>query len=116
MLELLSDTWDLLATIAVSCWDILLSTLSLVIIDDPFWRGVQCTVIALLVWQNRKALINGIDKVPLLGGLTARGLSMADSLAELALEKASIAWELIRRNTWDRLIKLITKTDKDLRG
>ena len=115
MLELLSDVWNLVATVLSSCWDILESAASLVIVDDPFWRGVQFTIIALLTWNNRKELIQLIDRVPLLGGLLARGLKLADSAAEMIKEKLDAAWELVRSNTWDRLVKLVLKTDDDLR-
>ena len=77
MLELLRDGWALLETIVGSCWDIIQSALSLVIINDPFWRGVELTIVVLLLWRNRKAVISGVDGVPLLGGLVARGLSFS---------------------------------------
>ena len=115
MLELLRDGWDLLLTIVLSCWDIIQSALSFVIIDDPFWRGVQLTLVALLLWKNRKAVIVGVDSVPLLGGLVARGLSLADDLSEQLLEKGSNLWLLVKSNTWDRLVKLVKKTDSELR-
>ena len=57
MLELLQDGWDLIATLAISVWNILGSMLNLVIVDDPFWRGVELTILVLLIWNNRKELI-----------------------------------------------------------
>jgi len=115
MLELLKDGWDLIATLAVSIWEILASALNLVIIDDPFWRGVELTLVALVVWNNRKELIQLIDRVPLLGGLVARGLLLAESGTELLIDKASDLWTTIRTNTWDKAVSFILKTDKDLR-
>ncbi len=116
MLELINDAWDLLVTLLLSCLNILESVGSLVIVDDPFWRGVECTIIALLIWRNRKALIAGIDKIPLLGGLVARCLVIVDEITENVIEASIGLWEIIRSNTWDRLVKLIKKTDSDLRG
>ncbi len=115
MLELLKDSWGLIITILSSCLDIVQSALSLVIIDDPFWRGVEFTIVALLLWQHRKAVISGVDSVPLLGGLVARGLSLADELAEKILEKGSQLISFVHVNTWDRLVKLVKKADSDLR-
>jgi hypothetical protein len=116
MLELLNDGWNLIVTLLLSCWNILESIGSLVIIDDPFWRGVECTIIALLIWRNRKAIIAGVDSVPLLGGLVAKCLVVADELAETVLDAALGLWDLVRTNTWDRLVKFVKKTDDNLRG
>ena len=116
MLELINDSWNLLVTLLVSCWDIINSALSLVIIDDPFWRGVEFTIVALLIWRNRKDIIALIDSIPLLGGLLARGLAIADNIAEAAVEGSLGLWRLVKANTWDRLVKLVKKTDSDLRG
>ena len=116
MLELISDAWNLVVTLLLSCWNILESVVGLVIIDDPFWRGVECTIIALLVWKNRKAIIEGVDSVPLLGGLVAKCLVVADEIAETVLDASLGLWELVRSNTWDRLVKLVKKTDDNLRG
>jgi len=116
MLELLRDGWDLVATLLMSIWDILGSALNLVIIDDPFWRGVEFVVVVLLIWNNRKELIKLIDRVPLLGGLVARGLEMAERGAEMAIKKLSSLWSLIRSNTWDKAVNFILKADKDLRN
>ena len=116
MLELISDAWALIVTLLVSCWNILESVVGLVIIDDPFWRGVECTIIALLIWRNRKEIIAGIDSIPLLGGLVARCLVVADELAEAALDTSLSLWDWVRSNTWDRLVKLVKKTDDNLRS
>ena len=116
MLELLNDGWNLVVTLLLSCWNKLQSAGNLVIVDDPFWRGVECTIIALLLWNNRKAIIEGVDSVPMLGGLVAKCLVVADEIAETALEAALGLWELVRSNTWDRLVKLVKKTDDNLRG
>ena len=116
MLELLNDAWNLILTILLSCWDILHSAVGLVIIDDPFWRGVECTIIALLIWRNRKEIIEVIDAIPLLGGLVARGLVIVDDIAETAVGAGLGLWEVVRSNTWDRLVKLVKKTDSNLRG
>ncbi len=115
MIELLKDGWDLIATLVVSAWEILASALNLVIIDDPFWRGVELTLVALVVWNNRKELIQLIDRVPLLGGLVARGLSLVESGAELLIDKASSLWNTVRAQTWDKAVSFILKADKDLR-
>lgn len=115
MLELLRDGWDLAVTLIVSAWDILGSAVNLVIIDDPFWRGVELTLLALVVWNNRKELIQLIDRIPLLGGLVARGLELSESAAEYLLDEAHSLWHLIRSNTWDKAVNFILKTDKDLR-
>ena len=115
MLELLNDGWDLIATIFISVWDILGSALNLVIIDDPFWAGVEFTIAVLLIWNNRKELIQLIDRIPLLGGLAARGLNLAEGAAEFALDKSLKLWETLRANTWDKAVKFILKTDKELR-
>ena len=115
MLELLRDGWDLIATIFIAAWDILGSALNLVIIDDPFWAGVEFTIVVLLIWNNRKELIQLVDRVPLLGGLAARGLNLADSGAELVLDKSLKLWQTLRANTWDKAVKFILKTDKNLR-
>ena len=115
MLELLQDGWDLIATLAISVWNILGSTLNLVIVDDPFWRGVELTVLVLLTWNNRKELIELIDRIPLLGGLVSRGLKLADRGAEIVVEKLGSLWESVRSKTWDKAVKFILKTDKDLR-
>ncbi len=116
MLELISDAWNLVVTLLLSCWNILESVAGLVIIDDPFWRGVECTIIALLIWKNRKSIIAGVDSIPLLGGLLARCLFVADEIAETVLDASLGLWQLVRSNTWDRLVKLIKKTDDNLRG
>ena len=115
MLELLKDCWGLLETLLVSDWDILGSALNLVIIDDPFWRGVQFIIVVLLTWNNRKELIQLVDRTPLLGGLLARGLKLADSGAEMIKEKLDAAWDLVRSKTWDKAVSFILKADKDLR-
>ncbi len=115
MLELLKDSWDLIITILLSCLDIVQSALSLVIIDDPFWCGVEFTIVALLIWNNRKELIKLINRVPLLGGLAARGLIIVESSAEIVMEKINLLWCFVRSNTWDRAVSFISKTDKDLR-
>ena len=115
MLELLNDTWNLLLTLLVSCWNILQDVASLVIIDDPFWRGVELTIIALLVWNNRKKIISAVDNIPLLGGIVARCLVVADEITEAALDASLSLWELVRSNTWDRLVRLVKKTDDNLR-
>ena len=115
MFELLSDGWDLVATLLVSAWEILGSALNLVIIDDPFWRGVELTLLVLIAWNNRKELIQLVDRIPLLGGLVAKGLELTESGTEYLLDKAHGLWHRIRSNTWDRAVKLILKADKDLR-
>jgi hypothetical protein len=48
--------------------------------------------------------------------LFAKCLVVADEIAETALDAALGLWELIRSNTWDRLVKLVKKTDDNLRG
>ncbi len=116
MLELLRDGWDLVATLIISVWDILGSAVNLAIVDDPFWRGVELTLLALVVWNNRKELIQIIDRIPLLGGLVARGLELSEGGAEYLLDKGLDLWHLIRSNTWDKAVNFILKTDKDLRG
>ena len=116
MLELLRDSWDLVTTLLISICDILSSALNLVIIDDPFWRGVEFVIVVLLIWNNRKELIKLIDKVPLLGGLVARGLEVVESCTEIAIKKLDSLWNLIRSNTWDKAVSFILKTDKDLRS
>ena len=115
MLELLRDSWDLVATLLISVYDILCSALNLVIIDDPFWRGVEFVIVVLLIWNNRKELIKLIDRVPLLGGLVARGLEVAETGTEIAIKKIDSLWYLVRSNTWDKAVSFILKTDKDLR-
>ena len=89
--------------------------MSLVVVDDPFWRGVEVTVLALLVWRHRKALIAWVDGVPLLGGLVARGLSLVDLGAERGLNLGARALGWLRSQTWDRLVGLVRRADKDLR-
>tara|TARA_B100000900_G_scaffold391772_1_gene386679 strand:+ start:873 stop:1223 length:351 start_codon:yes stop_codon:yes gene_type:complete len=116
MLELLKDGWDLVVTLIVSIWDILGGAVNLVIIDDPFWRGVELTLMALVIWNNRKELIQLIDRIPLLGGLVARGLELTESAAEYLLDKSHGLWYRIRSNTWDKAVNFILKADKDLRG
>ena len=115
MLELLRDGWNLLGTLLTSTWDILRDVVSLVVIDDPFWRGVQLTVLALLVWKHRKALIERVDGIPLLGGLVARGLSLLNRGAEWGLNIGVRSWDWLRSNTWDRLAGLVRRADRDLR-
>ena len=115
MKELLVDVWGLLLTLVVSAWSILEAAVSLVVIDDPFWRGVEVTVLALLVWRHRKALISWVDGVPLLGGLVARGLSLIDLGAERGLNLGAQGLEWLRVQTWDRLVGLVRRADKDLR-
>ena len=116
MRELLADAWGLIAAVLTSGWEILRSALSLVVIDDPFWRGVELTLAALLVWRHRKALIAAVDSVPLLGGLLARGLDFANDAAEGSLELASMSWVWIRTRTWDKLVARVNRADEDLRG
>ena len=115
MLEIIGDLWALLITLLISCWNILESALSLLIIDDPFWRGVELTIVVLLVWKNRRELIDLIDKIPLLGGLLSKVLNLSNDASEYVLGTAHTLWEKIRSNTWDRLVKAILDTDKDLR-
>ena len=115
MLELITDFWVLLTTLLISLWDVLKSAVNLVIIDDPFWCGVELTILTLVVWNNRKELISLIDRVPLLGALIARGLSLGETLVELILGKAHSFWVSIRSRTWDRLVSAILKADEDLR-
>ena len=115
MLELLRDSWSLLGTLLTSVWDILRDVASLVVIDDPFWRGVELTVLALLVWRHRKALIALVDGIPLLGGLVARGLSLLDRGVEWGLNIGAQSWDWLRSNTWDRLAVLVRRADDDLR-
>ena len=114
MRELITDAWGLVAAVLTSGWEILRSALSLVVIDDPFWRGVELTLVALLVWRHRKALIAAVDSVPLLGGLVAKGLSFADDAAEGALELADVVWAKLRSSTWDKLVARIKSADEDL--
>ena len=115
MLELLNDLWSLILTLFVAVWNVLCSLVDLIIIADPFWRGVELTIITLVVWNNRKELISLIDRIPLLGGLLAKGLNLADASAEYILSKAHAAWVAVRANTWDRAVSFILKTDADLR-
>ena len=115
MLELLRDGWDLIVTLIISVWEILGSALNLVIINDPFGRGVEFTLIALVVWNNRKELIQLVDRVPLLGGLVSRILKLSEAGAEYVLGKAQYVWYLIRYNTWDKFVNFVLKTDKNLR-
>ena len=115
MLELLKDGWDLLATVLVAVWDILGSVISLVVIDDPFWQGVEFTIVTLLAWKHRALIIDTVDRVPLLGGLLARGLKLADSFSNYLLEGTSSVLGFVKANTWDRLASLVKKADKDLR-
>ena len=115
MRELLVDAWGLIAAVLTSGWEILRSGLSLVVIDDPFWRGVELTIAALLVWRHRKALIAAVDSVPLLGGLVAKGLTFADDATEGALELADAAWAKLRSSTWDKLVARVKRADEDLR-
>ena len=116
MRELITDAWGLVAAVLTSGWEILRSALSLVVIDDPFWRGVELTLVALLVWRHRKALIAAVDSVPLLGGLVARGLALANDAAEGAIELVNLGWDRLRSSTWDKLVARIKRADEDLRG
>ena len=115
MIELLFDVGNLIGVLVVSIWEILVSATNLIIIDDPFWRGVELTLLVLVAWNNRKELIQLIDRVPLLGGLVARGLELSESAAEYLLDKAHDLWHLVRSNTWDKAVSFILKTDKNLR-
>lgn len=116
MIELVRDVWGLLVTLLVSCWDIIQSALSVVIVEDPFWRGVECTIIALILWKNRRAIIETIDGIPLLGGLLARGLIIVNDVSEFVLDTGLSLWNLVVDNTWGRLVKLVKRADEDLRG
>ena len=115
MLELLQDVSNLVGILIVSIIDIIAGTFNLVIVDDPFWRGVELTLLTLVVWNNRKELISLIDRIPLLGGLVARGLKLAETCAEYVIKKLKNFWFLIRSKTWDRAVKFILETDKELR-
>ena len=83
---------------------------------DPFWRGVECAIITLLIWRNRKGIIAGVDTIPLLGSLVAKCLVVADEITETVFDTSLGLWELVRSNTWDRMVELVKKTDNNLRG
>lgn len=116
MKELLVDMWGVVAAVLLAGYGIVNSVLSLVIIDNPFWRGVELTLIAVVVWHHRKALIAHVDKVPLLGGLTARGLGLVDDAVDGAMELIVMGLQAIKSKTWDKIAARVKKTDKDLRG
>ncbi len=116
MKELLVDIWGVVAAVWIAGYDIVNSVLSLVVIDNPFWRGVELTLIAVAVWHHRKALIALVDKAPLLGGLAARGLSLVDDAVDGAMELVAMCLQAIKSKTWDKIAARVKKTDKDLRG
>lgn len=115
MIELAIDLWVLVMTTLISAWTVLGKAVDLIIINDPFWAGVEVTLLTLLIWNNRKELINLIDRIPLLGALVAKGLNLADEVAELVIGKLHSFWVSIRSRTWDRLVSWILDTDKELR-
>ena len=115
MKELLVDMWGVVTAVLLAGYNIINSVLSLVVIDNPFWRGVELTLIAVVVWHHRKALIALVDKVPLLGGLAARGLSLVDDAVDGAMELVAMGLQVIKSKTWDKLVARVKKTDKDLR-
>ena len=85
------------------------------IIDNPFWRGVELTLIAVMICQHRKALIEMVDRVPLLGSLTARLLRLVDDTADVAVELVVMSLKTLKSKTWDKLAARVKKTDEDLR-
>ena len=115
MLELLSDTWGLLVTVLGSAWDILRAGAELAVIDDPFWRGVEAALLCALLYRHRKGLIAAADRVPLLGGALAWVLGRADWAADWLEAQAARVWNVVRSQTWDRLIGLVESVDAKLR-
>ena len=116
MRELLSDAWGLISTVLSSAWDILSAGAELAIVDDPFWRGVEVALLCALLYRHRKGLIAAADRVPLLGGALAWVLGRADWAADWLEAQAARVWNVVRSQTWDRLIALVEKADKDLRS
>ena len=115
MLELAIDLWVLIITTLISLWAVLGKVVDLIIINDPFWAGVEATLIVLIVWNNRKELIRLVDRIPLLGALVAKVLNLADEAVEFILSKLHSSWVSVRSKTWDRLVSWILNTDKELR-
>jgi len=113
--ELLIDVWGVVTAVLLAGYGIVHSVLSLVIIDNPFWRGVELTLIAVMIWHHRKALIAMVDRVPLLGGLTARLLRLVDDTADVAVELVVMSLKALKSKTWDKLAARVKKTDEDLR-
>ena len=115
MRELLSDAWGLVATVLSSVWDILSAGAELAVIDDPFWRGVEVALLCALLYRHRKGLVAAVDRVPLLGGALAWVLGRVDWAADWVETQAARVWNVVRSQTWDRLVDLVGRADREMR-
>jgi len=115
MRELLTDAWALVVSIMSGLADVVGNTMALAIAKDPFWQGVEITIIIGAIAFKRKKVLALIDRIPVIGAALAYVPAKLDMIVERIVDGAVRAYRLVKSKVWDNAISWIKKVDSKIR-
>jgi uncharacterized membrane protein YdfJ with MMPL/SSD domain len=115
MRELLTDAWALVMSIMSGLADVVGNAVALAIAEDPFWRGVEITILVGILVLKRKKVLALIDRVPVIGAALAFVPAKLDMIGERIVGVAGHAYRLLKSKVWDNAISWIKKIDSKIR-
>jgi len=115
MKELFVDAWALLVSVLTGAVEVSKDAVQLAIIEDPFWRGVEMTLLVGLAIMKRKAIMDALNRVPLVGGVLVYVPRKVDAGFDWLLGKAKAGLDFLKSKTLDPVLSWVRKADKKLR-
>jgi hypothetical protein len=115
MKELLKDAWAVVESTVSGLWEVAGDIIQLAIIDDPFWRGVEMTIIAGLLISKRHAIFDIAEKTPLVGGILVYVPRKIDEGINFLMFKLKEGMSWLRSKTLEPVKIWISKVDDKLR-
>lgn len=115
MKELFVDAWALIVSVLTGAVEVSKDAINLAIVEDPFWRGVELTLLVGLAVMKRKAIMDALDRVPLVGGVLVYVPRKVDAGCDWLLGKAKAGLDFLKSKTIDPVMAAISKADKKLR-
>ena len=114
MKELLKDIWAVLESTVKGLWEVGGDVAQLAWVEDPFWRGVVMTLVVGAMISKRHAIMAGLDKIPLVGGVLVFVPRKIDEGAGFLMRKVKEGLSWLKSKTVDPVASWVSKADKDL--
>jgi len=115
MKELFVDAWALIVSVFTGAFEVTKDVVDLAIVEDPFWRGVELTLLVGFVIMKRKSILDMLDRVPLVGGVLAFVPRKVDDGCDWLMLKVKTGLDFLKSKTIDPVRAWISKADKKLR-
>lgn len=116
MKELLKDAWAVVESTVSGLWEVAGDVIQLAIIEDPFWRGVEMTLIAGLLISKRHAILDIAEKTPIVGGILVYVPRKIDEGVDFLMCKVKEGMSWLRSKALDPVKSWISKADAKLRN